>query len=343
MIRVRSTARMLVAAAAFALAGQAAALAAEVNVYSARNDALIKPLLDEFTRHTGIKANLLAGKPEQLLERLKSEGANSPADLLITTDAGNLWAAKEAGVLQPVKSAVLEANIPASLRDPEDVWFGLSQRARVIFIARDRVKPGEITSYEDLADPKWKGRICIRSSGNVYNQSMLAAMIATMGAEKAEAWAKAVTGNMARKPQGGDRDQILAVAAGECDVAVANTYYYGGMLTATKEDEKKAAQAVALVWPNQQGRGAHVNISGAAVAKSAKNKAEAVKLIEFLSGDEAQRIYAEINMEYPVKPGVAWSPMLESWGKFKADALNVAALGKNNPEAVKIFDRVGWR
>ncbi|MBF0394379.1 MAG: Fe(3+) ABC transporter substrate-binding protein [Alphaproteobacteria bacterium] len=343
MVRVRSTARTLVAAAAFALAGLPAALAAEVNVYSARNDALIKPLLDEFTAKTGIKANLLAGKPEQLLERLKSEGASSPADVLITTDAGNLWAAKEAGVLQPIKSATLDANIPAQLRDPEGAWFGLSQRARVIFAAKDRVKPGEITSYEDLADPKWKGRVCIRGSDNIYNQSLLAAMIATSGVEKAEAWAKGVTANMARKPQGGDRDQILAVAAGECDVAVANTYYYGGMLTGKKEDEKKAAEAVALVWPNQQGRGTHVNISGAAVTKSAKNKDEAVKLIEFLSGDEAQRIYAETNIEYPVKQGVAWSPLLDSWGRFKTDDLNVAALGKNNPEAVKIFDRVGWR
>ncbi|MBF0336028.1 MAG: extracellular solute-binding protein, partial [Alphaproteobacteria bacterium] len=262
---------------------------------------------------------------------------------LITTDAGNLWAAKQAGVLQPIQSDTLDANIPAQLRDPEGAWFGLSQRARVIFAAKDRVKPGEITSYEDLADPKWKGRVCIRGSDNIYNQSLLAAMIATSGVEKAEAWAKGVTANMARKPQGGDRDQILAVAAGECDVAVANTYYYGGMLTGKKEDEKKAAEAVALVWPNQQGRGTHVNISGAAVTKSAKNKDEAVKLIEFLSGDEAQRIYAETNIEYPVKQGVAWSPLLDSWGRFKTDDLNVAALGKNNPEAVKIFDRVGWR
>lgn len=317
--------------------------AAEVNVYSARKDNLIKPLLDAFTEKTGVKVNLLTADADQLIERLRNEGANSPADVLITVDAGRLHRAEAEGLLQPVTSAALAKNVPAHLRDPENHWFGLSQRARVVFYAKDRVKPDELSSYADLADPRWKGRICIRSSGNIYNQSLLAAMIAAHGPEKAEAWAKGVAANLARKPQGGDRDQIKAVAAGECDLAVANTYYYGGMLTGKDEGDKAAAGKVAILFPDQKGRGTHVNVSGAGVTASAKNKAEAVKLLEFLSDDEAQRLYAEVNQEYPVKPGVAWSPLLEGWGRFKADELNVGALGDNNAEAVKMFDRVGWR
>lgn len=319
------------------------AAAAEVNVYSARKDELIKPLLDAFTAKSGITVNLLTADADQLIERLKNEGANSPADLLITTDAGRLHRAEAEGLLQPVRSEVLAKNIPAHLRDPQNHWFGLSQRARAVFYAKDRVKPTELSSYEDLADPKWKGRICVRSSNNIYNQSMLAAMIAAHGPEKAEAWAKGVAANLARKPQGGDRDQIKAVAAGECDVAIANTYYYGGMLTGKDQAEKAAAEKVAIFFPNQKDRGAHVNISGAGVTASAKNKDAAVKLLEFLSNDEAQRIYADVNQEYPVKNGVAWSGLLEGWGRFKADELNVRALGDNNAEAVKMFDRVGWR
>jgi len=323
------------------LAGAAAA--AEVNLYSARKDKLIEPLIEAFTKETGIKVNLLTGKDDQLIERLKTEGANSPADVLITVDAGRLVRAEEQGLLQPVESEVLEKNIPAHLQDPDNKWFGLSQRARVIYYAPDRVKKDELSTYADLADPKWKGRICIRSSDNIYNQSLLASMIANEGPEKAEAWAKGVVENMARKPQGGDTDQIMAVAAGECDVAVGNTYYYGGMLTGSDPAKKAAAEKVAIFFPDQQGRGTHVNVSGAGVTASAKNKAEAVKLIEFLSGDAAQKIYAESNSEYPVKPGVAWSPVVENWGKFKSDDLNVSVLGDKNAEAVKVFDRVGWR
>lgn len=321
----------------------ASGFAAEVNIYSARKDQLIKPLLDEFTKQTGIHYNLLTADADQLLVRLKNEGQNSPADVLITTDVGRLHRAKTEGLLQAVNSPVLAANIPAQYRDPNGQWFGLSLRARVIFYAKDRVDPKELSTYEALADPKWKNRICIRSSNNIYNQSLLAGMIAIHGADKAEQWAEGVVANLARKPQGGDRDQIAAVAAGRCDIAVANTYYYGNMLTSSKADEKAAAEKVGVFWPNQDGRGAHVNISGGAVTMSAKNTAEAVKLLEFLSGDAAQRIYAEVNQEYPVKPGVAWSPLVKSWGGFKADNLNVSALGENNPEAVRIFDRVGWR
>ncbi len=336
------TARILGCALAAVLAAGSAG-AAEVNVYSARKDNLIKPLLDAFTAKTGVKVNLLTADADQLIERLKNEGANSPADMLISTDAGRLHRAEAEGLLQPVTSEVLQKNVPAHLRDPENHWFGLSQRARVVFFAKDRVKPEELSSYADLADPKWKGRICTRSSGSIYNQSLLAAMIAANGPEKAEAWAKGIVDNMARKPQGGDRDQIKAVAAGECDLAIANTYYYGGMLTGKDAADKQAAESVAIFFPDQNGRGTHVNVSGAGVTASAKNKAEAVKLLEFLSDDEAQRIYADDNQEYPVKPGLAWSPLLEGWGRFKADDLNVGALGDNNAEAVKMFDRVGWR
>lgn len=325
------------------LLGAGSASAAEVNVYSARKDHLLKPVLDAFTKESGIKVNLLSAGEDQLLERLKSEGAASPADLFITTDVAHLHKARVAGVLQPATSPMLERNIPAHYRDPQGYWYGLSARARVLFYAKDRVKPAELSSYEDLADPKWKGRICVRSSSSTYNQSLLAGLISVMGTEKAEQWAKAIVDNMARKPQGGDRDQILAVAAGQCDVAIANTYYYGGMQTSEKADERDAAAKVGIFFPNQQGRGAHMNVAGAGVAASAKHKAEALKLLEFLSGAEAQRLFAEANNEFPVMAGAKPSPVVAAWGSFKGEDINVSMLGENNPQALRIFDRVGWR
>ncbi len=334
----------LAAVAATVAVLPAAALAAgEVNIYSYRKEVLIKPLLDKFTESTGINVNLVSGKADALLERLKSEGANSPADVLLTVDAGRLIRATNAGVLQPVTSKTLEAEIPAQYREPGGHWYGLSIRSRVIFRAKDRVPAGAITSYAELADPKWKGKICIRSSSNVYNQSLMASLIARKGAKAAEAWASGVVANMARKPQGGDRDQIKAVAAGECDLAVSNTYYYGRMINSKKEAQRDAAAKVALVWPDQNGNGAHVNISGAGVTKSARNKANAIKLIEFLVSDEAQKIYSEVVYEYPVKSGVAASSTVAGFGEFKADELNLAELGKHNAEAVRVFDRAGWR
>ncbi len=315
----------------------------EVNVYSARKDHLLKPVLDQFTARTGIKVNLLSAGEEQLLERLKSEGPGSPADLFITTDVAHLHKARVAGVLQPTQSAELDRNIPARYRDPQGYWYGLSARARVVLYAKDRVKPSELSTYEDLADPKWKGRICVRSSSSTYNQSLLAGLVAVMGPDKAEGWARAVAGNMARKPQGGDRDQIAAVAAGQCDLAIANTYYFGGMQASTKAEEKDAAAKVGIFFPNQQGRGAHMNVAGAGVTNSAKHKAEAVKLLEFLSGPEAQKTFAEANNEFPVLPAAQASPIVAGWGSFKAEDINVAMLGENNPVAVRIFDRVGWR
>ena len=315
----------------------------EVNLYSARKENLIKPLLDKFTGQTGIKVNLLTGKAKTLLQRLRSEGRNTPADLLLTVDAGNLHAAKAAGLLQPVQSAVLEAAVPANLRDPDNQWFALSTRSRVIVYSKERVKASELSTYEDLASPKWKGRICIRSSGNIYNQSLLASLIAHHGVAEAEKWARGVVANMARPPQGNDRAQVKAVAAGICDIAVVNTYYLGVMLNKDAA-QKEAARQVAVFFPNQNGRGAHINVSGAGVVAGAKHKENAVKLLEFLVGDEAQKWYAQANHEYPVKAGIPVSATVNAWGyPFRQDGLNVSELGIHNAEAVKVFDRAGWR
>lgn len=324
------------------LASQLAA-AAEVNLYSARKEKLIKPLLDTFTEQTGIKVNLVTGKADALLKRLESEGKNSPADMLLTTDAGRLHRALQAGVIQPVQSKTLEQAIPAAYREPNGYWYGLSLRARPIFYIKGKVKPSELSTYEALADDKWKGRVCIRSSSNIYNQSLVASMIASNGETKTQAWADKFVKNFARKPSGGDRDQIKAAAAGLCDIAVANTYYFGAMINGKDEVQNKAAAKMAIFWPNQDGRGAHVNVSGAAVTAAAKNKANAVKLLEFLASDEAQQWYAETNNEYPVVDGVAWSETLKGWGRFKADNLNMGKLGEYNAAAVKTMDRAGWK
>jgi len=318
-------------------------MAAEVNVYSARKEALIKPLFDKFTESTGIQVNLITGKADALLKRLTLEGKNSPADMLITTDAGRLHRAKAAGVLQAISSDVLNADIPAAYRDPEGFWYGLSVRARTLFYVEGKVTADELSSYADLADPKWKGRICIRSSSNIYNQSLVASMIATEGAEATEAWVKGFVANFARPPKGGDRDQIKAAAAGQCDIAVANTYYMGKMVNAKDDAQKAAAAKMRVFWPNQAGRGTHVNISGAAITASSMHKADAVKLLEYLSQQESQYWYAQKNHEYPVKAGIEWSETLKSWGKFKSDSLNLSELGANNPEAVRIMDRAGWK
>ena len=338
---MRLFSRLALAVAAGRTAGTVSAAA--VNVYSARKDHLLKPVLDAFTKETGIAVNLLSADAPQLLERLKSEGKDSPADLFITTDVAHLHAARVAGILAPVTSAALDKNIPAQFHDPQGYWYGLSARARVVFYAKDRVTPSELSTYEDLASAKWKGRICVRSSSSTYNQSLLGGLIAVMGPDKAEAWAKGIVDNMARKPQGGDTDQINAVAAGQCDIAIANTYYYGGMQTSAKEAERQAAAKVGIFFPNQNDRGAHMNVSGAGLTISAKNKAEAVKLLEFMSGAEAQKLFAEANNEFPVLPTAKLSPTVAAWGKFKGETINVAMLGENAAQAVRLFDRVGWR
>ena len=315
----------------------------EVNIYSARKEDLIKPLLDDFSKQSGIAVNLVTGKEEALLQRLQSEGANTPADVLLTSDAGRLSAAQKAGVLQAVKSETLTAHIPASYRDPEGYWYGLSVRARPIIYAKDRVKPGDLSTYEALADPKWKGKVCVRSSDSVYNQSLVAGMISHHGEAKTEAWAKGLVANFARPPKGGDRDQIKAIAAGECDVTLANTYYLGGMVDSQDEADKQAAAQVAVFWPDAKSTGVHVNVSGAGVTAHARNRDNAVKLLEFLAGDSAQRWYAETNNEYPVNPAIPPSATLKSWGEFKADTLNVAKLGELNAAAVRVMDRAGWK
>jgi len=337
--------RNLLAVAALALAGATppALAAGEVNVYSARSEELIKPLLDRFEAETGIEVNLVTGKADALLKRLESEGRNTPADLLLTTDAGRLYRAYEAGLLQPVRSAALESAIPASYRDPEGHWFGVSLRARVLVYASDRVDPAALSTYEDLADPRWKGRVCIRSSDNIYNQSLVASMIVADGEAVTEAWAKGLVANLARPPKGGDRDQIKAAAAGQCDVAVANTYYLGGMLTSSDPAQREAAAKVAVFWPNQDGRGAHVNVSGAGVTTYARNRDHAVRLLEFMVTEASQHWYADANLEYPVVAGVPLNETLESWGTFKADTLNLAELGRHNAEAVRLMDRAGWK
>ena len=329
--------------AGLALLASANVLAEEVNVYSAREEQLIKPLLDAFSKDTGIKVNLVTGDDDPLLERLKREGANSPADVLITADAGRLYRATQNGSLQAIQSAKLNQAVPANLRDPENRWFGLTYRARVIFYNKDKVKPNELSTYEALADPQWQGRVCVRSSNSIYNQSLLASMIQADGAAQAENWAKGLVNNFARAPAGGDRDQIKAVAAGQCDVALANTYYYAQMLYGKDAAQKAAASKVGLFWPNQNNRGTHINISGAGVTTSAKNKENAIKLLEYMVLDDAQRWYSSTNGEFPVKPGITASPELQSWGNFKRDPVNLSVLGKNNAQAVMLMDKAGWQ
>ena len=319
------------------------AQADEVNVYSARQEALILPVLEKFEAETGIGFNLITAKADELLKRLESEGRSTPADVFITTDAGRLQRAKEAGVLRAVDSALLQARIPQNLRDRENYWIGLSQRARVIFYARDRVDPGELSTYEALADPEWKQRICIRSSSNIYNQSLVASMIEAHGVEQTEAWARGLVANFARKPAGGDTDQLRAAAAGQCDVAIANTYYYGRLAASDNEADRKVAESLGLFWPNQGDRGAHINVSGAAVTAYAKHPEAAERLLEFLVNGESQTWYAEANIEYPVVTDAEPSALLKSFGEFKGDSLNLSRLGENNRAAVQLMDRAGWR
>lgn len=315
----------------------------EVNLYSSRQENLIRPVLDQFSAQTGITVNLVSGNDDAIIERLRIEGINSPADLLLTADAARLYRAKSLDLLQPVNSAVLDAAVPEAYRDPDGAWYGLSLRARVLMYAPDRVDAGELSTYEALAEPRWRGRLCIRSSGSIYNQSLMAAMIAHHGVQSTEEWARGLVANFARPPAGGDRDQILGVAAGRCDVALANTYYLGGMLNSDDAAQRAAAGRVAIFWPNQDTQGAHVNVSGGGVTTAAGNRDNAVRLLEFLVSDEAQRWYAEGNNEYPVKAGIALSSTLESWGGFNADTLNLNALGELNADAVRAMDRAGWR
>lgn len=328
-----------------ASAGGAAADVGVVNVYSHRHYDSDQQLFDTFTRDTGIRVNVVTASADELITRLEAEGASSPADILVTVDAGRLHRAKERGLLQPVSSAELESAVPANLRDPEGTWFGMTTRARVVVYATDRVNPAELSTYADLADPKWRGRIITRSSDNVYNQSLMAAVIAHAGEEGAEAWARGLVANFARPPQGADRDQIRDVAAGVADLAIVNTYYLGLLTNSDAAADREAASKVAVFFPDQgEGQwGTHVNVSGAGVTANAPNRDNAIRLLEFLVSEAAQRIYAGDNYEYPVRPGVEPAPTLTAWGTFRADDLNLARLGELNTAAVRAMDRAGWR
>ncbi len=313
-----------------------------VNVYSARHYDTDDALYERFREETGIRVNLIEGDSAALLERLVREGEQSPADIFMTVDAGRLHQATSQGVLQPVSSSTLEERIPSSLRHPEGLWFGLTKRARVIMYAKDRVEPADITRYEDLADPKWQGKVLIRSSSNIYNQSLMGSIVAAVGEEAAEEWCRGVTANFARDPQGGDTDQIRALAAGEGDVAVANTYYLARLL-AGEEADRELAAGVGVVFPNQEDRGAHVNISGAGVVKGAPNRDNAIRFLEYLTGPEAQGVLAGGNKEYPVAAGSEAVAELAEYGPFKEDELNASVFGAGNQQALMIMDRCGWR
>jgi iron(III) transport system substrate-binding protein len=321
----------------------ATASAGVVNVYSHRHYDADQELFDRFAETTGIEVNVVTASADELITRLQNEGASSPADVLITVDAGRLHRAKELNLLQPIQSSVLEANVPEHLRDRDGQWYGLTQRARIIAYARDRVQPSELSTYAALAGPEWRGRILIRSSSNVYNQSLLAAIIANEGPEAAESWAAGIVANMAREPAGGDTDQIKAVAAGAGDIAITNTYYLAQLYNSDDAEDRRVAEQIGAFFPDQGGRGTHVNVSGAGVTRNAPNRENAIRLIEFLSADEAQGVFAEQVQEYPVKPGVARSATLQEWGEFQTDNLDLTRLGELNSEAVRIFDRVGWR
>lgn len=314
-----------------------------VNVYTHRHYETDQILFNRFTEVTGIKVNVVSAGADELIKKLELEGERSPADVLITVDAGRLHRAKELDLLQPISSSVLENNVPSSLKDPDNHWFGLTYRARVIVYAKDRVNFNQLSTYEDLTLPKWKGRVLTRSSDNIYNQSLLASIVASEGKEKAKSWAQGLKNNFAREPKGSDRDQVKAVAEGQGDVAIVNTYYLGLLLNSENEEERKAGEAVGVFFPNQNGRGTHINISGAGVTKYAPNKENAIRFIEFLTQDEAQKAFAEANYEYPVKKDVEVAPLLKSWGSFKVDSINLSQLGEKNSEAVMIFDEIGWK
>ncbi len=327
-----------------ALAFGTPASAAEVlNVYTSRHYQTDEALYQGFTEQTGIEINRIEGKGNALIERLKSEGANSPADVLITVDVAMLWRADQAKLFQETRSSILEKRVPENMRHPKGRWFGLSKRARLIFYNKDMVKPGDISTYEDLADPKWRGKVCIRSSGNVYNLSLLGSIIAARGEAAAEEWATGVVANFARDPQGGDTDQIRATAAGQCAISVANSYYYVRLLSSAKESDRKVAASVGVVFPNQDDRGTHVNVSGAGVLASAKHTDAAIRFIEYLTSEVAQLAFANGNNEYPILEGVAAKPELTALGLFKQDTVSIASLGENQPLAQRVFDRAGWK
>lgn len=314
-----------------------------LNLYSSRHYNTDNALYEGFTKQTGIKVNLLEGKDDELLERIKSEGAKSPADVLITVDAGRLWRAEQMGLFAPSSSSVLNQRIPANLRHPQGKWYGFSKRARVIVYNRDRVNPSQLSTYEDLVNPKWKGKLLVRSSTNVYNVSLVSALIEKLGAGATENWCKGLVGNFARSPSGGDTDQIKAVASGVGDLALCNSYYLLRLVKSKNPQEQAIGKQVGLFFPNQKSWGTHVNISGGGVVSTSKNKAAAVKFLEYLSSPAAQNFFAQANNEYPVVKGVQLDPVLKRYGSFKEASVNVDTYGRNSGQAVKISDRAGWK
>ena len=315
-----------------------------LNLYSARHYQTDEALYNNFTKATGIKINRIEAGDEQLLERIRSEGTMSPADILMIVDAARLWSAQQQGLFQPVRTKVLDERIPETLSDPDGNWYGFSSRARVIVYNKATVNPADVATYEALADPKNKGRICTRSGGHPYNLSLVAAQIAHNGEARTEEWARNVVANMARTPRGGDSDQIKAVAVGECSVALSNTYYYVRLMRSAKAEEREWAAKTGVVWPDQASYGTHLNIAGAGVLKHAPHRENAVRFLEYLASDEAQAYFANGNNEWPaVKGSVAKNPELESLGTFKGDVLPIATLGRNTPAAQKLLDRAGWK
>ncbi len=326
-----------------AMQGAAAQARGEVNVYSARHYDTDRALYDGFTQQTGIRVRLIEGGEDAIIERMRTEGANSPADVMITVDAARLWRAKDAGLLQPVRSATLESRVPAALRDPDGYWFGLSVRARVVMYDKAAGLPAELRRYEDLGRPEFRNTICVRSSNHPYNISLAGSIMAADGESGLEEWAKGLVANFARQPQGGDIPQILGVAAGQCRFAISNTYYLGRLLNSSKPEEREAAQKIGVLFPNQADRGAHVNISGAGVARHAPHKDAAIAFIEYLTSHKAQEMFANGNFEYPVVADVPPHPTLAAFGSFKQDSLNAAIYGANGPQALQIMQRAGWR
>jgi iron(III) transport system substrate-binding protein len=330
-----------------ALAATAVALpvmAESVNVYSARHYDTDDRIYEMFTEQTGIEVNVLEGDSDELIQRIKREGDASPADIMMTVDAGRLWRAEEEGIFQPIESGVLDERIPERVSHPEGLWYGFSQRLRLVFYNKENFDPETLETYEDLADDRFEGQICIRSSSNIYNQSLVASIIAAHGEAETKEWARGLVSNLARSPQGGDTDQIRGAAAGECELAVANHYYYLRLLNSDDPEDREVAEKVGVIFPNQDGRGAHANVGGAGVVTGAPNREAAIKLLEFLASDEAQRLFAEGNNEYPVVAGAPLPEVLQDWRRdIVLDDVNVSALGRNNPAAVRIMDEVGWR
>jgi len=322
---------------------QSSAQTGTVNLYTSRHYDTDARIYENFTRQTGIRINVLKGNADELIARIQSEGRNSPADLLFTVDAARLWRAEQSGLFQPVDSATLNGSIPSNLRHPDGLWFSLTKRARVVMYNKNAVSPSQLSTYEDLATPKWKGKLAVRSSNNVYNQSLVASLIEHLGESATEEWCRGIVANMAAPPRGGDMDQIKMAASGRAELAIANTYYLTRFAPGRQVPTPQIFDAIGVFFPNQDGRGTHVNVSGGGVVRAAPNRDGAIRFLEYLVQPSAQAIFAQSNSEYPVVPNVPLDPVVARFGDFKEDPVNVAQLGRNNPTAVRIMNAAGWR